>query len=104
MIQADKRAVFIVYRIEDHQYIAIDIYLTHLSIYKVSFHLFAAHLIVVNRIFLFHDQGLVNDMGPTDGAVVGINLHLLTQKLLFAMPNDGVAIHRHTRVLGVIDQ
>ena len=58
----------------------------------------------MDRIFLFHSQRLINDVRPVDGAVVHVDLYLLTEQLLRTVPQNRVGIHRQTGILGIINQ
>ena len=77
-IKAGHRTVFF-FRIESGQHITNHFNMTHISINEIGFHLFAGHLVIMNRIFHFHRQRLVDDMRPVNRAVIHINLDLLAK-------------------------
>ena len=104
IVHADLRRILLVHGVIDHEHIAVDIHLAHLSSAEVGHHLLSGHLVVVHGVHLFDGQGLVDDVCPVDGAIVHIDLDFLAQQLLVAAPQDGVTIHRHARILGVIHQ
>ena len=54
---------------------------------------------MVFLVSLFYRQCLPNDMRLTNGAVVHIQMNLLSQKLTIVVPDDGILIHGHARVL-----
>ena len=49
-------------------------------------------------------EGLSHDVCPVDGGVVHVDAYLLAKELLSLVPHDGVAVHGHDGVLGVVDQ
>ena len=53
---------------------------------------------------LLAGEGVADDVGVVDGRVLHVDAYLVAQQLLVHVPRNGVAVHRHARVLRVVHQ
>ena len=77
-----------------------------LTINEEGKHLFRFHLVIAGRITsqLLDRETVVDDMGTIDDGVLHKHLDTITHELLIDIPHDRIVVHRHTGILGVIDQ
>ena len=89
----------------DSNTVILSVRLANSPVGKVSYHLLGRQLVEVDGVeHLLDGQRLTNDVGTVEDRVLHVGANLLTQHLLVDVPDDGVMIHDHNRVLLVIDQ
>ena len=77
----------------------------HLTIDEEGFHLLRRHLVEMHGIgHLLGRESLTYHVSPVELVVLHIHLDDLAKELLTLVPDNGVVVHRHTRVLRVVDQ
>ena len=77
-----------------------------LSLDEIGEHLLRRHLVVEGRVALqlLDGEGVVDDMGMVDEGVLHEHVNPVAEELLVVVPDNGIVIHRHTGVEGVVDE
>ena len=105
IIHDDDSTILLVDGIIDCLHIAVGDCLMDFSIGEEGLHLFRRNLIIVLVFIDFlNGECLPDDVCTANTGVVHEDLYLLAQQLPFAIPDDGILIHRHARILRVEDQ
>ena len=105
IVQANERAVGTILRVIDDEHVINGPCLVDVTIYEVGKHLLRRYLVIADGVAeLFDGEGIADDMGMIDHRVLHEHVYPVARQLLGVVPHDGIAVHRHAGVLGVIDQ
>ena len=79
--------------------------LVDVTMLEVGEHLLGGNLVVVRLVrHLLDGEGVVDDVGMVDDGVLHEHLDGVADELLTVVPDDGVVVHGHAGVEGVVDE